>query len=152
MSSGHTQPDYAPLERNQAPALATSSTAPNSASKVSPGRGERGAGTILVVVLIAILVIAATAAMVVVGWFGAGRKAQEAADLAALAGAGAYQSGGEPCEAAKSAADKNGAELTACEFRGHEASFVIEVTVKRSVDTWPGMPDFVTGEAAAGRT
>lgn len=113
---------------------------------------ERGAGSVLIVILMAFLVMVATAAMVVAGWVGAQRKAQEAADLAALAGAAAYQSGAEPCEAAESAARNNGSELTACEFRGHAESFVIEVKVERSVDTLPGMPDFVTGEAAAGRT
>ena len=55
------------------------------------------------------------------------RRVASAADLAALAGAGALQDGADPCAAARSSADRNGARLGWCSVDGE----VVTVRVLR---------------------
>lgn len=105
--------------------------------------------------MIAVLtvVVALGAAGLVVGQFAvAGRQARSAADLTALAGAVARQSGGDACRAARPLARDNRAELVDCEVVGDQLDFVVTVRVRVSVRTrLPGAPRAVEAVAHAGR-
>jgi uncharacterized membrane protein len=61
------------------------------------GRGERGAATILVIAMAGVLLLVGSALGVVQAMVVAHRRAQAAADLAALAGASASMRGEDPC-------------------------------------------------------
>ena len=63
------------------------------------------------------------------------RRVSAAADLAALAGAGALQLGREPCAAAERTARSNDAELLACTVAGDQ---VVVTAAVRSYDS-PGL-------------
>ncbi|MFV0430241.1 MAG: Rv3654c family TadE-like protein [Arachnia sp.] len=92
-------------------------------------RDERGSGTMLTVGVIGAVMATAWAAAVVTASLGQAQRALGAADLAALAAASAYATGQAPCEAAAEAAERNAAELVACDLVGRPSSFVVEVTV-----------------------
>lgn len=88
---------------------------------------QRGAATILVVSMAGLLLFVgvglASAAALVVDH----RRAQSAADLAALAGAGALGEGADGCAAAGVVADRNGAAVVKCAQSGRTVQ--VEVLV-----------------------
>ena len=92
---------------------------------MTDGRHEDGAGTVLAVAMMGLLVTVTVATAVVVGVIAGHRRAQSAADLAALAGAAALQDGGDPCARAGDIALRNGAELRGCEIDGWEVRVVV---------------------------
>ena len=81
-----------------------------------PPRRERGAGTVLALAVVAVTVTLTTAAIGVVGAWGARQKAAVAADATALAAAdvAAGRASGEPCAEADVVARANGAFVTGC--------------------------------------
>lgn len=93
----------------------------------SAQRDERGSATLLALPVMAILILGALSASLVGGALTAQRRAQAAADLAALAGAGSVQYGDDPCRAVRSIAQRNGAELTYCEPRGDDVMVRVEI-------------------------
>ncbi len=112
--------------------------------------GERGAATVVAVALLGVLVLVGSALSVVGAIFVAHRGAQAAADLAALAGAAQASgsgAGGDPCSAAASTAESNGASLTGCLVAGRD----VRVTVAVPGPRWRGLQvtDLVA-EARAG--
>jgi secretion/DNA translocation related TadE-like protein len=117
---------------------------------VSGGRpgedDERGAGTVLLLAVAAVVVLVALA----IAALGAAQRArgvaQSAADLGALAAATALRHGIDPCATAAAGVERNAAELAACEV---EPGGVVRVTTERAVvgpDTWIGA---LLGEASA---
>ena len=95
---------------------------------------ERGAGTVLVVGVIAVLLAAALGVSGLIQAQAAAGKARSAADLAALGGATALSSvvaPSEPCETAGRVARANGAEVTECTVAGEDV--VVEVSVRTRV-------------------
>ena len=74
------------------------------------------------------------------------RSAQSAADLTALAAAGALAVGDDACDSAATVAEANGAALTSCAVRGRRARVVVEVRGP----PWPGRRVVVAAEARAG--
>ena len=93
---------------------------------------ECGAGTVLVVGVIAVLLAAALGVSgLIQAQVAAGRaRARTAADLAALGGATALSSvlaPADPCEVAERVARANGAEVTACTVTGEDVT--VEVSV-----------------------
>ncbi len=90
-------------------------------------RDERGVGTILGLTMIALLTMFALVAAGVMSIVDAHRRAQAAADLAALAGAQGRAAGRDPCAAAALVAGRNGARLTSCRLDG--ADVLVEVAV-----------------------
>lgn len=97
-------------------------------------REDRGAATIFVLVLVAVLGVVAVGGAVAGGALVGQRRAAAAADLAALAGAEALQVGGGSassgvgaCEAAGRVSERNEARLTGCSVEGLEV--VVEVAV-----------------------
>jgi secretion/DNA translocation related TadE-like protein len=97
-----------------------------------------------------VLVMAATAALIVVAVVLAGHRARSAADLAALAAATAEVGAGEACSAARINARTNGAEVVTCRVTGEASSFVVAVTVSASTGLRAPLPKAVSAEAHAG--
>jgi secretion/DNA translocation related TadE-like protein len=131
------------------------------------GTGDRGSGTVLAVSLMAVLVTLLVAGLLVAAVAVAGQRARTAADLAALAGAGAALDGAAEarvCEVARQVVVRNGAEAVQCRtgsaaagsaaagsaaeaVRGVLPSTVVEVVVSREV---AGTGWVVTARARAG--
>jgi secretion/DNA translocation related TadE-like protein len=112
-------------------------------------RGEGGAATVLVVAMAGVLMFVMVGLAAVGGLVTAQRRAQAAADLAALAGASALAdvSGpAEPCAAADRVAGRNAAVLDACTAVGR----AIRVTVSVAGPDVPWREVKVTAEARAG--
>ena len=92
-------------------------------------RDERGMGTVLIAgVCLGLVMVAATVALIV-GWLARAERAQDAADLTALAAAAVEADGGDACAEASKVASENGGRLAGCEVRGQRPRFVVEVTV-----------------------
>ena len=92
-------------------------------------RDERGMGTVLVAgVCLGLVMVAATVALIV-GWLARAERAQDVADLTALAAAAVEVDGGAACAEASKVASENGGRLAGCEVRGQRPRFVVEVTV-----------------------
>lgn len=81
-------------------------------------RGERGSGTVLAVGTIAVALTATVGALAVCSALLAAHTARSSADLAALAAAGAWVDGSDPCLAARGITEAQGTELTACTVQG----------------------------------
>lgn len=114
-------------------------------------RDERGTGTVLTAGACVGLLTVAWMASVLVGWLGQVSSTADAADLAALAAAGARTQGADTCGAAREAAERNGAELVGCRVQGDQSAFVVEVSVTQALrPALPGVPDSVSRVATAG--
>lgn len=121
------------------------------AGAAAQARDERGGGTILTLALCLGLLAVATAAAVVVNWVGTARAAQNAADLAALAGAAARAEGADACRAAAHAAEENAGHLITCRVAGDWHAFAVHVAVAKELSpVVPGMPAEVAKGATAG--
>lgn len=103
-------------------------------------RSARGAATVLGVAFAGLLLLLGVALVELTAVVAAHRRAQAAADLAALAGA---TSRAGPCAAAGSVALANGARLTSCTPEG------VGVLVSVRVDTPPGLGRLLVIEARA---
>lgn len=98
----------------------------------TPGRrSEEGAGTVLSVAMLGVLVTVTVAAAGIVGVVATHRIAQSAADLAALAGATALQDGGDACQQAAAVAGRNQARLSDCVVDGWDVSVVVVANTAR---------------------
>lgn len=86
---------------------------------------EHGAGSVLGVAMLGLLVTVTIAAGGVAGVIASHRTAQAAADLAALAGAGALQDGGDACGRAAAVAARNRARLSGCEVEGWNVTVLV---------------------------
>lgn len=92
---------------------------------------ERGAGSVLAVAMMGLLVTITVAVAGVVAIVATHRTAQSAADLAALAGAAALQDGGDPCAQAAEVARRNGATLSGCAVEGWNVSVAVSADTAR---------------------
>lgn len=116
-----------------------------------PSRDERGVGTVLTAGVCAVLLLVAWMSSVLVVWLAQVSATQAAADLSALAAAGALSQGDDVCGAADSVARRNDAQLVACRVQGDEWSFVVEVSVSQALrPAVLGAPATVERTAAAG--
>jgi len=93
-----------------------------------------------------VLLLVGAALGVVQAMVVAHRRAQSAADLAALAAASATAGGRPACDRAEDVAGLNGAVLTACTVAGR----VVTVTVRVPGPHWLGQQADFTAEARAG--
>lgn len=101
---------------------------------------ERGAGTVLAIVVILVVVTAVWIAGALSAGVTARRSAAAAADLAALAVAQQVARGtGDPCAAGGQVAAANGGRLVDCVVAGYEAEVDVEVTVPDGPFGW--VPD-----------
>lgn len=97
-------------------------------SPVRPGRhghAERGSATVLAAALTMVVLAAAGSAAAWVGAVDARHRARVAADLAALAGAGALAQGGDGCGQAAALAAANGATARGCIVNGEALEVVV---------------------------
>jgi secretion/DNA translocation related TadE-like protein len=106
---------------------------------------EDGAGTILAVAMMGLLVTVTIATSGVVGVVAAHRRAQSAADLGALAGAAALQEGSDPCQRAGAIARRNGSQLRSCRVDGWNVGVEVASTI-----TLPGGSLDLTARGRAG--
>ncbi|MBO9522585.1 MAG: flp pilus-assembly TadE/G-like family protein [Nocardioidaceae bacterium] len=90
-------------------------------------RGEHGAATVAALALTSLLLLVAVGCVVAVGIVLAHRRAQAAADLAALAAAQALQHGADGCAAGREVARAQQAALTGCVVDGEEVMVVATV-------------------------
>lgn len=104
------------------------------------GRGrrtgrDRGAGTVLALSLVALVLTLTGGALVIGSAVVASHRARLAADLASLAGASAAQDGATTaaCAAASQVARANGAVTQTCSVVGAD----VEVTVSVATSLWP---------------
>jgi secretion/DNA translocation related TadE-like protein len=109
-------------------------------------RDQRGAASLLVVALMAVLLLVGAALGVVAAMVWAHRVAQSAADLSALAGATGLQEGADACAAAARIADANDAGLASCLVQGEEVVVEVEVAGPR----WLGQHADLSARARAG--
>jgi secretion/DNA translocation related TadE-like protein len=119
---------------------------PDAAGCGDPTGSDAGAATVVAVSLAAVLLLIGMSAVFVTATATAHRRAQGAADLAALAGAATLQQAGDHCAAAAEVAAANDAALVSCSVRGQDVVLTVEVDG----------PDFLghgftpTGQARAG--
>lgn len=103
-------------------------------------RSDDGAATVFGLALVALLVTVGLAGAVVAGAVLAHRRAQSAADLAALAAAQAAQGAGDPCAAAARVARRNHAVLGSCTMDGWAALVRVHVDGPRIVGVSMSLP------------
>lgn len=116
------------------------------------GHRERGAaGSLLTAAACLVVTATVLASSVLVQWFLLIRHAEQAAELAALAGVTAAVEGRAPCEAAVAAAARNDAEVWACTVRGTGRRVVVQVSISVSLEPrFPGGPAAIIRVATAG--
>jgi len=107
---------------------------------------EHGSATLLAVSVLGLLLLVGAALAVVAVMVHAHRVAQSAADLSALAGAGAWGRGHDPCTVAAAVAADNGASLTSCTVEGLE----VVVGVNVAGPHWLGQTHDLAAAARAG--
>lgn len=120
---------------------------------------ERGSGSVLTLVAVALTLVAFLVVLVVGSYLVADHRAVAAADRAALSGARAHgapggrqQQASSACGTARRAAELNGARLTSCRVTGDRTDYVVQVTVVVDVGVlWPGLPSQLPASARAGR-
>ncbi|WP_186526238.1 Rv3654c family TadE-like protein [Leekyejoonella antrihumi] len=108
---------------------------------------ERGSATVLVVGLIGVLVVCLAGVCALLSAVQASHRARAAADMSALAGAGALldpAGAGAPCPVAMAYAARNGGRTLRCAVDGETVT--VEVAVSSG---WPGLGD-ATARARAG--
>lgn len=88
---------------------------------------DRGAASVFALSLVCVILLLGMASVFVTATASAHRAAQSGADLAALAGAGTLQSGGDPCAAAGATADANRVNLVGCVVEGEDVLVRVEV-------------------------
>jgi len=110
------------------------------------GRDDRGAATVLAIACLGLVLLVGAGLGVVAAMVADHRRAQAAADLAALAGAAALHQGDDACRVAQRVASANDADLTTCSIEG--ADVVVTVTV--AGPRWLGQSADLEGRARAG--
>jgi len=98
---------------------------------------ERGSGTVLTLSVMLITAMVAFIAACVLSWFGCIHQTRTAADLASLAGAGAFDAGGDACATARATATSNHTTMTACNVDTNGVDVVVRVTVQ--IDARPAV-------------
>lgn len=115
----------------------------------APRNDERGSGSILVVGVVMVLLVVGLVVGWQAAWLVSGVRARSAADLVALAAAGAQQTGRPACPVAEKTADANGARLVSCEVTTGWGEFVVDVAVE--VDLVPRFADGPQSTSAESR-
>lgn len=116
-------------------------------------QGDRGSASIWLVSALTLILLVAVAAILRGAAVLARHRAEGAADLAALAAAGAIGVGGDPCARATAIAAANGARLRSCAVElagdGRSGTVAVRVAVRVSLPV-VGLRDSVAS-ARAGR-
>jgi secretion/DNA translocation related TadE-like protein len=114
------------------------------------GRALRGSAAVLVVSLMSLLVAVGLLGTAVGGVVADQRRAESAADLAALAGAAAAQAGQDACSAAAVVARRNGALLDRCGAAGAVVTLRVRRPTRLAMLRLIGSGLTVRAEARAG--
>jgi len=93
-------------------------------------KDERGSGTVLMMSVMLITAMVAFVVACLLAWFGCAHQTRTAADLASLAGAGAFDAGSDACAAAAATATSNHTSMTACNVDTNGVDVVVRVTVQ----------------------
>lgn len=93
---------------------------------------EDGVATVVALAMIAVLVFVAIASAGAVGLVLAQRRAQGAADLAALAAAQALLAGNDPCGAGRLIAERHDVSLHDCAVAGTAVLLTVEVALPKA--------------------
>jgi len=101
---------------------------------------------VLAIALLGVLLLLTAAFGVAEAMVSDHRRAQAAADLAALAGAQALQHAADACAAAAKIAEANGATLADCQVQGQDVLLTARVTGPR----WLGASGDLSAQARAG--
>jgi secretion/DNA translocation related TadE-like protein len=107
---------------------------------------ERGSALPFAVAALGMLLLVGAVLGVAEAMVARHRTAQSAADLGALAAAGALQRGTDPCGAAADVVTANGAHLTSCTVSGPDVVLAVEV----AGPGWLGARADLTARARAG--
>lgn len=107
---------------------------------------DRGSAVPFVTACLGLVLLVGAALGVVESMVDDHRRAQSAADLAALAAAAAVQTGGDGCSAGGRIAAANGAALAGCTVSGMDVS----VTVRVAGPRWLGSSGDLEARARAG--
>lgn len=107
---------------------------------------EEGAATVLVVAMAGVLMFVLIGLSAISGLVTSQRRAQAAADLAALAGAASAMAGEDACVQAARIASANDAQLDSCADTGGD----VVVQVRVPGPTWSGRLVRVSAAARAG--
>ncbi|MGK2309973.1 Rv3654c family TadE-like protein [Cutibacterium sp. V947] len=116
-------------------------------------RRERGSGTLLLAAAAVGFIAAVWLSVVVAGWWSAGHRAEDVADMAALAAGRAEATGEAACLVAEQTARANGTQLISCQVHTAPTGFTVTVEIGMHVHRgWelPGMPRMVVKMATAG--
>jgi secretion/DNA translocation related TadE-like protein len=117
------------------------------------GFDERGSGSILTLICLMVVGVAAFIAISGASWVRGAHAARTVADMAALAAAQALDDGGDACAAARVTATANDASLTGCTATASDNRLLVHVEVGVAArPRLPGGPTTFTGTATAGRT
>jgi secretion/DNA translocation related TadE-like protein len=117
------------------------------------GSASAGAGTVLVATVIWLSLLLAAGVALVAGYAAAAQKANAAADLVALSGAAAQESGEGACRGAARLAQANGVRLVSCRVAGDILEFAVAVQIEFPIPrALPGLPDHLLASATAGRS
>lgn len=109
-------------------------------------RDERGVASVMVVALTGVLLLLGLAGGFVTAGAAAHRRAQSAADLAALSAATVLQQGAPACPTATRVAARNGARTTGCRVEAEDVLVEVEVDSPELLGhTWE-----IRGRARAG--
>lgn len=119
---------------------------PPGGGRRSGRRGSRGSAAVLTVGLTGVLLTVSVLVAALGGVVADQRRVEAAADLAALAGAGAAQAGREGCAAAQRTAARNGGQVRRCAVDGG----VVTVAVGRDSRLLWGRRLALVGHARAG--
>jgi secretion/DNA translocation related TadE-like protein len=99
-------------------------------------RREHGAGSVLALSVVMMIMAMLVIAGVLAAGYSARHRAAAAADLAALAGAQRLDAGvGDPCEVAAEVAGANGGEIRDCLVDGREVEVQVRVAIN-SIVSW----------------
>ena len=114
--------------------------------------GERGSvGGLLLAGMLGAIAAVVAGGVVFISWFALIRDAEQAAELSALAAAGAAVRGEDACVAARLTAGRNGVEVRHCEVAGEGRQVVAEVAVVAVLSPSPPVgPTEVLRSATAG--
>lgn len=107
-------------------------------------RDDRGGATVAAVACLGLLLLVGLALGEVGAWFAAHRQVRAAADLAALAGAGAVTT--DACGIAGEVARRNGTRLVHCAVEGREVTVVVGIPAPHRL----GPSSELVGRARAG--
>lgn len=98
-------------------------------------KDERGSGTVLMVLVTAMLILLMSGLAILGIYLLGSSQARAGADLVALSAASTHARGGDGCHTARSLASQNQVRLVECDITGDQLEFVVSVEVEVTFDS-----------------